>query len=67
MNGLLIFALSKRENGHVAQLDRASDYESEGLGFDSLRDHRKAPYSNVRGFLFLMGAETGQKLINQLY
>ncbi len=30
-------------NGHVAQLDRASDYESEGLGFDSLRDHRKSP------------------------
>ena len=27
--------------GHVAQLDRASDYESEGLGFDSLRDHLK--------------------------
>ncbi len=39
MDGLLIFALSKREAGHVAQLDRASDYESEGLGFDSLRDH----------------------------
>jgi hypothetical protein len=25
--------------GLVAQLDRASDYESEGLRFDSLQDH----------------------------
>ena len=25
--------------GLVAQLDRASDYGSEGLGFNSLRDH----------------------------
>ena len=27
--------------GFVAQLDRASDYGSEGLGFESLRDHPK--------------------------
>ena len=25
----------------VAQLDRVSDYESEGLGFESLRAHQK--------------------------
>ena len=25
--------------GFVAQLDRASDYGSEGLGFESLQDH----------------------------
>ena len=27
-------------NGSVAQLNRASDYGSEGWGFDSLRGHR---------------------------
>ncbi len=27
--------------GPVAQLDRVSDYGSEGLRFDSLRDHKK--------------------------
>lgn len=29
------------KNGYVAQLDRAPDYGSGGLGFDSLRDHLK--------------------------
>ena len=38
--------------GHVAQLDRASDYESEGLGFDSLRDHQKALRSILRAFFY---------------
>lgn len=28
-----------QQNGFVAQLDRASDYESEGLRFESLQDH----------------------------
>ena len=46
-------------NGHVAQLDRASDYESEGLGFDSLRDHNftiKTLFtSRKQGFFFSIG------------
>ena len=33
---IVTFALA---NGLVAQLDRASDYGSEGLGFESLRGH----------------------------
>jgi hypothetical protein len=28
-----------KQNGFVAQLNRASDYGSEGWGFESLRDH----------------------------
>ena len=34
----------------VAQLDRASDFGSEGLGFDSLRAYLKATLSNQGGF-----------------
>ena len=30
-----------KKNALVAQLDRASDYESEGRGFESLRAHQK--------------------------
>ena len=30
-----------QKNALVAQLDRASDYESEGRGFESLRAHQK--------------------------
>ena len=29
------------QNGSVAQLNRASDYGSEGWGFESLRSHKK--------------------------
>jgi hypothetical protein len=39
-NALSLRAQNKK-NGPVAQLDRASDYESEGLRFDSLRGHYK--------------------------
>lgn len=31
----------KKQNGCVAQLNRASDYGSEGWGFESLRDHQQ--------------------------
>ncbi len=31
----------KKRHGFVAQLDRASDYGSEGLGFESLQDHQE--------------------------
>ena len=31
------------EDGRVAQLNRASDYGSEGCGFESRRDHQKLP------------------------
>ena len=38
-----IFApLFDGNNGSVAQLDRASHYGCEGLGFESLQGHRKA-------------------------
>jgi hypothetical protein len=33
--------LRTNRNGFVAQLDRAPDYGSGGLGFESLRDHLK--------------------------
>gem|GEM_PF-1302530 len=36
-----IFAFQFNGNGFVAQLDRAPDYGSGGLGFESLRDHNK--------------------------
>ncbi len=31
-----------KQHGFVAQLDRAPDYGSGGLGFESLRDHKKS-------------------------
>ena len=42
--------------GCVAQLDRASDYGSEGLGFESLRDHCKKikPLHHAVAFLFYL-------------
>ena len=40
--------------GPVAQLDRASDYESEGRAFESLRDHHSKPLkpNGFGGFWF---------------
>ena len=35
------FALANKRNGSVAQLNRASDYGSEGCRFESCRDHKK--------------------------
>ena len=40
-------------NGSVAQLDRASDYGSEGLGFESLRDRTRVFYAHPEGGLRL--------------
>ena len=37
---MLTFAVPNREYGCVAQLNRAPDYGSGGLGFESLRDHQ---------------------------
>lgn len=39
----------------VAQLDRASDYGSEGLGFDSLRPYHDCASTEVsdRGFFYI--------------
>jgi hypothetical protein len=37
-------------NGPVAQLDRASDFGSEGWGFDSLRGHHLLADDAARGF-----------------
>jgi len=45
--------------GLVAQLDRASDYGSEGLGFESLRDRERSidNYKIIDAFLFLGNPE----------
>ena len=50
-------------NAPVAQLDRASDYGSEGLGFDSLRvrqffSHEKGRFSSVKSGLFVFNLKT---------
>ena len=44
-----------KKRGPVAQLDRAPDYGSGGLGFESLRDHleRKMYLGFAEIFLFL--------------
>ena len=41
-------------NAALAQLDRASDYESEGRGFESLMPHQEVlnPRDVSRGFVF---------------
>ena len=39
-------------NGPVAQLDRASHYGCEGLGFESLQGHREARLQLQSGFSF---------------
>ena len=36
--------------GSVAQLNRASDYGSEGLGFESLRNHERDCISSTISF-----------------
>ena len=38
------FAPAKQEQGSVAQLNRASDYGSEGCGFESRRNHEKETF-----------------------
>ena len=44
---------AKAENGSVAQLDRASHYGCEGLGFESLQGHQdENPHPCGVGFLF---------------
>lgn len=39
-NGKYVYICSPLINGFVAQLDRASHYGWEGLGFESLQDHQ---------------------------
>ncbi len=38
-NKITTFALAFKKHGSVAQLNRASDYGSEGSGFESQRSH----------------------------
>ncbi len=41
-------------NGSIAQLNRASDYGSEGWGFESLWDHGlKSEEASIRGLFFI--------------
>ena len=42
------------EKGPVAQLDRASHYGCEGLGFESLQGHREARLQMQSGFSFVL-------------
>ena len=45
-----IFApLFDGNNGSVAQLDRASHYGCEGLGFESLQSHERSPIAIAVG------------------
>ena len=46
------FALHLQKDGPVAQLNRASDYGSEGYRFESCRDHIKESHISD-SFLFL--------------
>ena len=43
-----------REYAPVAQLDRVSDYESEGRGFESLPAHQEKPRSNEKFFVVFL-------------
>ena len=46
-------SLQKLLNALVAQLDRVSDYESEGQGFESLSAHQNRMVTRPSGFFFL--------------
>ena len=52
---ILFFAPAQGQKGFVAQLDRASDYGSEGLGFESLRDRTKKAITYCDGLFFFSG------------
>ena len=57
-----IFAPLKRNNGPLAQLNRAFDYGSKGYRFESCRDHTKnrwrADYQSAGGSSFYAPQET---------
>ena len=49
------FATANKEEGSVAQLNRASDYGSEGSRFESLRSHSKEVTNYFRNlFCFVL-------------
>ncbi len=51
----IIHRLSFIKNGCVVQLDRISDFGSEGWGFESLRGHSKGKVTFISDFsLFLL-------------
>lgn len=53
---MLVFSLCSiffSNNGCVVQLDRISDFGSEGWGFEPLRGHKKIP-ATIRHFLGLL-------------
>ena len=49
--GLFPTLAALERHAFVAQLDRASDYGSEGLGFESLRVHNQKPSLQVAFFV----------------
>ena len=54
---------SQVENGPVAQLDRAPDFESVGRVFESRRGHHKTKPSGKIRKAFLAVDDTGMKLV----
>ena len=57
-------------DGSVAQLDRASHYGCEGLGFESLQSHERSPIAIAAGFFvpakseFFRAAKAPRDLFN---
>ena len=45
--------ICNKKNGSVAQLNRASDYGSEGCGFESRRNHKEFRLFYLNSFLYL--------------
>ena len=52
----MIYYATFSVHGAVAQLDRASDYESEGCGFDS-RQPRQVPKAQIAGWSSLVARQ----------
>ena len=60
----MIFKSPLMKNGCVVQLDRISDFGSEGWGFESLRGHVKRIKLIFYPFLFLVNEVTLRKSQN---
>ena len=52
----IICVADEQQNALVAQLDRVSDYESEGQGFESLRARQETVCQQAYGFFFCPNA-----------
>ncbi len=52
------FALANQRNGSLAQLNRASDYGSEGCRFESCRSHKESVTESSVTLSFFMPVQT---------